>query len=535
MARVKPHRLILCNDGGTLVGPTVEAPIGADGLARLAIDPLRGTQIDTLYWQLGTDPYLGTPTHRLSDHYSHDTAVGPRWGQGGARFSTASNWRIYENAREMTEAGADPAAVVIEHGHRAGLEVFLSMRVNDVHDLRLQGALDDPLMSPMKRAHPDWLLGSHAPKRAQDRAFRADEDRVRTAYNFAVPEVRDYKLALAREAIANYDLDGLDWDFCRYPRLFPEGNEQASSPVLTGLMREIRDSIDEKSRQCGRPVYFSARIPGSLDDALSAGIDVRAWLAEGLLDILIVGHTLGNKHRLPVEEYVEAARGTGVQVVAQNLGLFGQNRSLSARLLWNERDYYSTAMCRAVAAAHWRAGADGIYLFNNHLISFTRDLHYDRQPWKELADPDLIARKDKHYLLDQREWAGGPLPATLAGAGDETEVSVDIADDLTSAATDGVLKAATLRLLVEQLTALDELQIDLNGHTLDPSLARRHQLYNDTWLEFDVSPPLLQQGWNRLSVSVIARNPLVDCRLTLASVEVLVSYRTEPGDQPCPS
>ncbi len=171
-----------------------------------------------------------------------------------------------------------------------------------------------------------------------------------------------------------------------------------------------------------------------------------------------------------------------------------------------------------------RSGADGIYLFNNHLIAFARDLHHDRQPWKEIADPDLIARKDKHYLVDQREWADGPLPATLERPGDEVEVSVDIADDLASAASDGALKTATLRLLVEHLTVLDELQFELNGHTLDPSLARKHQLYNDARLEFDVSPPLLQQGWNRLSVSVIARNPSVDCRLVLTSAEVLVSY-----------
>ena len=179
MARVKPHRLILCNDGGTLVGPTAEAPLGAAGLTRLAIDPLRGTQIDTLYWQLGTDPYLGTPTHRLSDQYSHDTAVGPGWGQGGTPFTTASNWRIYENARQMTEAGADPAAVVIEHGHRAGLEVFLSMRVNDVHDLRLQDGLDDPLMSPMKAGpsrlaawerRPQARPGSGLPSRRRSRS-----------------------------------------------------------------------------------------------------------------------------------------------------------------------------------------------------------------------------------------------------------------------------------------------------------------------------------------------------------------------------
>ena len=535
MASGKAHRLILCNDGGTLVGPTVEAPIGAEGLARLAIGPLRDTQIDTFYWQLGTDPYLGTPSHRLSDQYSHDTAVGPRWGQGATQFSTASNWRIYESTRQMSDAGADPAAVVIEHGHRAGLEVFLSMRVNDAHDARLEGGLDDPLMSPMKRAHRDWILGRVGDRRAEDPRLDGREARARTSYNFAVPEVRDYKLALAGEAIANYDLDGLDWDFCRYPTLFPEGQEHAGSPLLTDLMREVRAAVDGKRRQTGRPVQFSARIPGSLDQALSVGMDVRAWLAEGLLDILIVGHTLGNKHRLPVEEYVEAARDTGTQVIAQNLGLFMQPRPPSARLLWNERDYYSTEMCRATAAAHWRAGADGIYLFNNHLIAFARDLNHDRQPWKEIADPVLIARKDKHYLVDHREWAEGPLPATLERPGDEAEVSIDIADDLVSAASDGALKTATLRLLVEQLTVLDELRFDLNGTTLDPSLARTRLLYNDAWLEFDVSPPLLRQGWNRLSVKVIARNPSVDCRLVLTSAEVLVSYRIEPADKRRPS
>ena len=86
-------------------------------------------------------------------------------------------------------------------------------------------------------------------------------------------------------------------------------------------------------------------------------------------------------------------------------------------------------------------------------------MHYDRQPWKEMADPDLIARKDKHYLVDQREWGEGPLPLTLAGPGDEVEVEVDIADDLDSAQREGALSAVTLRLLVEQLTVLDELQV----------------------------------------------------------------------------
>ena len=135
------NRLILCNDGGPLAGPTLEAPIGEEGLSRLVIDPLVGTGVDTLYWQIGTDPYRGTPANRHTDIYSHRTEVAPRWGGETDIFGTAGDWRIYENTRQLIENGTDPPEVVINHGHKVGLEVFLSMRVNDVHDGKLPGDL----------------------------------------------------------------------------------------------------------------------------------------------------------------------------------------------------------------------------------------------------------------------------------------------------------------------------------------------------------------------------------------------------------
>ena len=506
----KKHRFILCNDGGSLAGPIVEAPIGVEGLLQLAIEPLQDTLIDTLYWQLGTDPYMGSPSHRLSDYYSHKTQVGPIWGSAGTTFPSAGLWRIHENARQLMEAGTDPAAVVVAQGHRAGLEVFLCMRVNDVHDSRLEGGTEDPLISPTKRDHPDWLLG--------------EEGSRKTAYNFALSEVRKHKLALATEAIDNYDLDGLDWDFCRHPYLFPQGREKEGAGLLTQLLTQIKQALDRKSERAGRKLSFSVRVPGPLDQALAQGMDVRSWLSQGLIDILIVGHQPGNKHRLPVEEFVEAARGTGTQVIAQGLGLFQQPRPLSARLIWKEKGYYSVEMCRAVAAAHFRAGAEGVFLFNNHYLQVVRDQDYDRLPWKEIGDPDLIARKDKHYLVDQQHWDAGPLPLELAGVGDSRRVFVDVADDLDAALEEGALKEASLRLLVDHLTPLDQLEIRLNDELL--TTARPNRIFfNETWLEFDVAPPLLRQGWNRVGAIVRGRNPQVISPLSLKSVEVVVRYK----------
>ena len=536
MAKSGKHRLILCNDGGPLLGPNVEAPIGADGLERLVIAPLVGTQVDTLYWQLGTDPYLSTPSHRFSDIYSHRTDVGPRWGEEQERFTSAGNWRIYENTRQLIEGGTDPPEVVIEGGHRAGLDVFLSFRVNDVHDGTLEGESPE-LLSPVKRAHPDWLLGPSARLRPEHRALGLS----RFAYDFAVPEVREYKLALAREAIESYDLDGLDWDFCRFPRLFREGEAVKNAGLITEMLHQVRAALDAKARRVGRRLYLSVRVPPTIELAGAFGLDVRGWIDDGVVDILVVGVVHSSMYRAPVESFVEAARGSNVEVIAQNLGLFWFGRPNSARVLWHEQDVFSPAMCRASAATYWRAGVDGIYLWNNQIIEFSRDAAYDREPWKEIADPRLIARRDKHYLVDKPDsWQTfadelgeppvppGPLPVDLSDPGDIADIQIDVADDVAGAVAENALAEATLRLMIVNLTARDQISFELNGTPVDRSAADVHLMYNDCWLDFDVSRGPLTQGWNRLRVEVLERNPLVDAPLTLDSVEVLVRYQGSP-------
>ena len=526
------YRLILCDDGGSLLGQAVESPIGADGLARLAIGPLMGTMVDTLYWQLGTDLGMSAPTNRYSDVYSHRTEVAPRFGADRTTFESSGDWRIYENTRQLIEEGTDPPTVVIDHGHRAGLKVFLSMRVNDIHDGQLVG--DAPaLLSPAKKEHKEWLLGAVEDATTPHR-YRGLS---RFAYNFALPDVRDYKLAMANETIANYDLDGLDWDFCRFPRFFPEGQAEASADLLTDLMRKIRASLDAKSKKIGRRLLLSVRVPPGFELARAFGMDVKTWIDEGLIDILVAGVVHRNMHRVPVEEFVEAAKNTGVRVIAQNLGVLWEGRPPSARVIYHEPDYFSTEMCRASAATYWRAGVDGLYLWNNHVIEFFRDSDYDRRPWKELGDPVSIANLNKHYLVDNPfDWdvmteelgapsiPPGPLPIPLAKPGDSTEVQIDIADDVQAAVAEGSLTDATLRLMIVNLNSLDDVEFALNDKLLDDVLVRRRLLYNDCWLEFDVKE-FLRQGWNRVQVAVNARNPHIEAPLIIESVEAVLRYR----------
>jgi len=408
----------------------------------------------------------------------------------------------------LIDEGTDSAAVVIEHGHRAGLEVFLSLRFNDGHDSRLAGGPDDPDLAPFKRRHPEWLLG--------------EPGFGRFAYNFALPEVRQYRTALIREAIANYDLDGLDLDFCRQPTVFKTGEAVKGTPLITAILRQTRAALDAKRGTSGRKLLLSVRVPPSLDDNRKHGLDVPAWIADRLVDIVVVGDPGGWNYRLPVEDYRKLAQGTDCKIIAQNLCAYKEDRGRSAAVLFGERNYYSTEQFRAVAARHWQAGADGIFLWNQHFLKFDRDDRFDRQSWKEVGDPQVLAHKDKHYLVGPAG-RGGSLPIVLAPAGATAEVNVEIADDLAAARREGVLREATLRLLIEQLTALDRLELRLNGIALDPTAARQRLNYNDCWLDFDVSRSM-RKGNNELSLRVVARNAHIEAPLVLRSVEALIRY-----------
>jgi hypothetical protein len=529
MAFEHGRRFILCNDGGTLVGPKMEAPMSIDDFARSTIGYLEGTQINTFYWQLGTDPYLSTPTHRYSDIYSHETKVAPIWGDETETFETSGAWRIYENARHMREMGTDPAAVVIEKGHEAGVEVFLSMRVNDIHDGLF--STDDPdLLSPTKKAHPEWLLGAVKSPAGGGRFRRFS----RFAYDFEIDDVRSYKLAIATEAIENYDLDGLDWDFCRFPRYFREGRARQNAGLITEMLRMLRAKLDAKSKEAGRKLQLSVRVPPTFEIAMEFGLDVRSWIDEGLIDILIAGVVHGSLHRVPVEDYVEATRGKDIEAIAQNLGLFWWDRPFSARVVWNEPDVFSPEMCRASAATYWQAGVDGLYLWNNHLIEFNRYAPTHRQPWREIGDPNVIDKLDKHYMVDTPpNWEdlaselGGPpvppgqLPASLADAGDTASVKIDIADDIDSPQSQ---PDVVVRLLVTHLTSVDSVTWSLNGAVVDAGQIETRLLYNDCWLTIRPTAGQLKRGWNEISVSVGARNPGVAAPLSWANAEVLVSY-----------
>ena len=158
----------------------------------------------------------------------------------------------------------------------------------------------------------------------------------------------------------------------------------------------------------------------SLETSLLLGQDVRAWLSEGLIDILTLGmgylpyvlkldqwRSLGDEYGVPV--YPSVSTNTFNRWYKERM-----NR-VSA---WHEA-------IRAAAAWWWQEGADGIYLFNLFCQEDTRVGPMEKDlvfaPLKEVGAPAALTGKNKLYGISPSSMGGfchhgseaTPLPVPL--------------------------------------------------------------------------------------------------------------------------
>ena len=131
----------------------------------------------------------------------------------------------------------DPLTVAIEEARAVGLRVFADMGMNVTY------ITQDPdykgLAERFPLEHPECLV----PGKSMFLDYRHEA-------------IRDYVVAIARELITKYDVDGINLDFARFAhnRAFDE----ASLVEVFGRIHEDRASAREK---WGHPLTMAARIP----------------------------------------------------------------------------------------------------------------------------------------------------------------------------------------------------------------------------------------------------------------------------------
>lgn len=503
-----------------------------------------GVKIDSVWWCWLDGNYANYPSKIL-----------PVWQQPGLQ--------------QWWAAGLDPVKIFVDESHKRGVEAFFSYRLNG-SDMASVTPLSKPLL---KRAHPDWLI--HTWNSTPETAY----------WNFAIKEVRAYKLAILREVAENYNYDGIEIDFARVPVCLPPGHQWEQRVHLTEFMRSIREMTLKVEKERGRSFLLAARVPERLEGCHFDGLDVETWAREGLVDLFVLGN---RSYEVDIPTFRRITKGKNIKLYP----------CLDDHHATDGYEHPQVEVFRGVFANWWAQGADGIQTFNfttwtpKHAdaigwtsfdpnlvggsVTHTRpvwELH--RQVYGEMYDPAILRHKDKTFVVQRRGGGHGAsvvpdpadwrtprwmyfitnmlaqLPATLANDGKaDTLLFIDIADDV--AADAGRVRDLRIRMLLSDptakaLSASQRLkEVIMASHdrpnrtrlNIPPAKGIEKQIelrlnnillgpvtVEDGWVVFPAKVNQLAMGSNLVGVRINERSLAANESVTIEMLEVQVRYK----------
>jgi hypothetical protein len=289
------------------------------------------------------------------------------------------------NAKLLHEKGLDAYAVWIARCREKGISPWISMRMNDVHNVPDP---DSYMHDTFWREHPEfWRVPNNKGGAWTDRAL-----------NYAHPEVREYEMAFLKELLERYDPDGVELDWMRFGRHLTPGKEREEGHLLTEFMRQARALTKEWSAKRGHPVSLAARVPAHPDAAVGLGMDGVTWAKEGLVDWLVpCPFWSSTDFDIPVELWKQRLGDAKVRVTPG--AEFNSRPWPSGKPVRND-----LAALAGFAASAWQRGADGIYLFN-WMDSGTRPV--PESAYRRLIErglgPALVAAELRRYPVCYRD------------------------------------------------------------------------------------------------------------------------------------
>ena len=531
-ARTEARRILYYYDGW---GPFLRG--GSPEALRESIDILTDSQITTVLLSPNIGQSVSYPS--AVSELSHWRPLSPESDaalqKGMGPFFTKVTYDVADLGRRQ---GIDSFRLMSDHARRRGLEVFTSIRMNDVHMLSLDQG-EGPYTDPFYRAHPEFRI---PPEGAPGRHGNG-------ALNYAFPEVRSHRLALMEELLRRYEFTGLELDFVRGPPFFdsdrpdlswdnsrwphyPRDLCESKIPIMNGFLREVRDLTRRIGREKGCEIALCVRVPSTLSGCRRVGLDPVTWHRDGCLDFLTVARFLQIWFDYPLAEFQRVLPGLPVHACIEHIVNAphhdGHNFARDA----------SPQVLRAAVAAAYSKGAVGVTLYNLFVTLGRnpdpegRDFRH-REPveiFRQIGDPESLEGTDKLYLVDAtfpnfdlRFWdSHARLPARVTP---DSPVTVPLIVGEANPAA----RKITLRIVFDAPVSDLETAVQLNGFTQGRGRAAQsthlfEEPYDerppspDQCVDFEVDGSVLLNGRNEVAVMTSRPATIVSIELAVRTV-----------------
>ena len=229
--------------------------------------------------------------------------------------------RCHEYVKWASENGQEGMRVLPGVCRRAGTEFHASLRMNIYQSgEHVYGPFEDVVFNgkwwfehPEARKQPipgDDTLTGRTPSWV--RKYQLD---------YAHPAARQFIMDILTEIASQYDVDGMNLDFTRWPPV--ADHKRHDFDVLTSFIKQVRRELDRIGSGRDRRIEMSATLVEGFnardehDNLLSLEqqkIDLEAWLASGALDFICVQTTqheplIAMAHRYGVKYFCQCGNG----------------------------------------------------------------------------------------------------------------------------------------------------------------------------------------------------------------------------------
>jgi hypothetical protein len=381
-------------------------------------------------------------------------------------------------------SGGDPVKDTLDACRQYGKDFFISYRMNDNHYIY---DLTWHTHNAFWREHPEYWLGD------SDLHVNSGRDKVRLL-NYLVPAVRDYYFSIIEELCKNYDVDGVELDFQRFPRYFHNNRLEEGTKIMAAFVGRIKAMLDRISRARGKSLKLCVRVPETLAKCQRAGLDVIDWDTQGFVDMINISSSSIHTMELGLEEF--GAR-------RKRAKIYGEMNFVTTSKGQFDRRYTTIEIYRASALNFFERGADGLSVFNYDCIPATLRVTM-AEGLKRITNVGFLKNMSKNYVI----YPGfGSFPAT-----DEKTVDLIIPDDTSKVK----FERSVLRIETKKSCADLQIGVCLNGTKLDthpnegtelfPPLGHNagYPLY-ETLKFYAVPLKLLVSGRNRIEINNMDR------------------------------
>ncbi|MBI4027139.1 MAG: family 10 glycosylhydrolase [Verrucomicrobia bacterium] len=387
------RKLIYVTDGFSQFGALTERPqFGVPELLNTCVRVVEGSHglVERFDYCPGSSSVI----------FAYPAKVGELVGKRG-KYATNYDRFVEANVLALIEKGIAPLKVVADGNKKQEVQTYAAWRVNSYYD----APFADFLNSEFWRENRQLSIVDYTGKQ-------------QSLLSYAYPEVRNYHGALLREML-DYNVGGIHLEFMRQPPFmgFDEpllksyAEKYSQSPldpqfkdwekwhrhraeVMTGFVRQVRAMLDEEGKKRGQCFGLSARIPAQ--NYFRMGLDPKQWIKEGLIDMLAPGSNDLPNHPMPLEPFLEMAKGTACRIYSSFSPEQGDGRDnlpeddakgdySATRDSGTDEDYRRNFVIR-----EFRKGALGVYMFNNQGADWTWYRNLER--WDEFQNPRRLGR-----------------------------------------------------------------------------------------------------------------------------------------------